>query len=192
MRKDLIIVSGIMLLFAGIFWLGGAGVSPTILRRSTFFIWLAIMALLTRRFRRAAPDVPWACHFAAANALFLGVATLLGGVGHSVAVASLALSEREYGSLQTLRFTTGAMLVYSGAIALATFPGIKAGRRWAVGFGGSASLLFWLYLLFLLPLRGSGGTVPPMLGFQSVYLLSLAAAAAWLAMGTSKEAAVAR
>ncbi len=60
------------------------------------------------------------------------------------------LSEREYGPLQVLRFTTGAMLVYSGAMNIAVYRAIRAGQRWAVGVGAATSLLFWLYLFFLL------------------------------------------
>jgi len=37
-------------------------------------------------------------------------------------------------------------------------------------------VLLWLYLVFTLPLPGTGGTVPTMLGMWSIYLLSLAAA----------------
>jgi hypothetical protein len=176
-RKDLIIVLGIVLLSAGIFLLGHFGVDPNILRVATLFIWLLIVALLSRRFRRSAPEVPWACHVAAANALFLGATTLIGGLGHSLAVASLALSEHEYGSLQMMRFTTGAMLVYSGAMTVAIYRAITAGRRSAIGLGAATALLFVLYLLFLLPLPGSGGTVSGMLGLWSIYLLSLGAAA---------------
>ena len=94
--------------------------------------------------------------------------------------------------LQVLRLTTGALLVFSGAMTLAMYPGIKAGRRSAVAMGAATALLFWLYMLFMLPLPGTGGQVPTMLGMWSVYLLSLGAAAASLVMGTFKEAEVAR
>ncbi len=177
MRKALITASGIMLLFVGIFLLGHVGVSPKILSAATSFISLLIVVLLSRRFRRSAPEVPWACHLAAAIALIVGAGTMVGGVGHSVAVASLALSEREYGPLQILRFTTGAILVYSGAMTLAMYPGIKAGRRWAIGVGAAAGLLVWLHLRFLLYFPGTGGTVPSFLGVWSIYLLSMGAAA---------------
>ncbi|MFQ5740041.1 MAG: hypothetical protein ACE5JX_13625 [Acidobacteriota bacterium] len=140
-------------------------------------IWLLVVVLLYRRFRRAAADVPWVCHAAAAVALSLGVGTVIAGVGHSVAVASLGLSEREYGPLQILRFTTGAMLVYAGAMNAALYRAIKVGRRPAIAAGAATALLFALYLLFLLPLPGTGGTVPPMLGLWSFYLLWLGAAA---------------
>jgi hypothetical protein len=118
MRKDPLIVFGIMIVMAGIFLLGHLGVSPNILRLATFLIAPLIVVLLTRRFRRSAPEVPWACHVAAAYALFVGTTTLIGGVGHSVAVASLALRVPVYGPLQVLWFTTGAMLVYTGAMRL--------------------------------------------------------------------------
>jgi hypothetical protein len=55
-RKDLIIVLGIVLVSAGIFLLGHFGVDPNILRWATLFIWLLIVALLSRRFRRSAPE----------------------------------------------------------------------------------------------------------------------------------------
>ena len=55
---------------------------------------LLVIVVLYRRFRRAADDVPWACQAAAAIALSLGALTAITGVGHSMAVASVALSER--------------------------------------------------------------------------------------------------
>ena len=54
-----------------------------------------------------------------------------------------------------------------------------------MGVGAATGLLIWLYMLFTIPLPGSGGTATAMVGLWSVYLLSLGAAAAWLAMGTS-------
>jgi hypothetical protein len=35
----------------------------------------------------------------------------------------------------SLRFTTGAMLLYSGAMNIALYRAIRAGRRWAIGVG---------------------------------------------------------
>ena len=122
----------------------------------------------------------------------VGAYALVGGVGHSIAVASLTLREPQYGPLQILRLTTGAMLLFSGAMTLAMYPGIKAGRRSAVAVGAATALLFWLYLLFTLPLPGNGGQSRPCSVMWSVYLLSLGAAALSLAMGKSKEAEVAR
>lgn len=139
-------------------------------------IGLLVIVFLYRRFRRAFPDVPYACHVAAAIAVTFGVTNVITGVAHSVAVASLALNEPEYGPLQILRFTTGAMLLYSGAMNIAVYRAIRAGRRWAVAVGAATGLLFWLYLLFLLPLPGTG-TVRRMLGPWSAYLLWLGAAA---------------
>ena len=54
-----------------------------------------VVVLLSRRFRRSAAEVPWACQAAAAIAVALGVVTVTGGVGHSVAVIPVAFSERE-------------------------------------------------------------------------------------------------
>jgi len=150
----------------------------------SLLIFLLIMAILYRRSRRSAPDVPAACHVAVAIALVVGAYALIGGVGHSVAVASLTLREPQYGPLQILRLTTGALLLFSGAMTLAMYPGIKAGRRSAVAVGAATALLFWLYLLFMLPLPGTGGQVPTMLAMWSVYLLSLGAAAASLVMAS--------
>ncbi len=187
MRKALITVLSIMLFLASI-----AKIGERTLTAAIFSILLVVVVFLYRRFRRSAAEVPWACQAAAAIAVTLGVATVISGVGHSVAVASLALSEREYGPLQILRFTTGAMLVYSGAMNMAVYRAIRAGRRWAVAVGAATGLLFWLYLLFLFPLPGTGGTVRPMLGLWSVYLLWLGVAAlaskrgdaAWLSFDT--------
>lgn len=139
---------------------------------------LIVLVFLYRRLRRSAAETPYAYHAAAALALGLGIPTVISGVGHSVAVTSLALSgAQEYGPLMILRFTTGAMLFYSGAMNIALYQAIRAGRRWAIAMGSATGLLFVLYLLFLLPLPGTGGTVPPMLGLWSVYLPVLGAAA---------------
>jgi len=137
---------------------------------------LLTMGFLYRRFGRAAPDVPRICHAAAAIALVIGIVNVITGVAHSVAVASLAFNEPEYGSLQVLRFTTGLMLVYSGAMAAALYRAIALGRGPAIAIAAAAALLFEIYLLFLLELPGTGGTVPPMLGGWTVYLMCLAAA----------------
>ena len=137
--------------------------------------WLAI-AHINRRVGRST-DVPIACHIAATIGVAFGVFAVAGGVGHSVAVGALAWREPEYGSLQILRFTTGAMLLYSGVMNIALYRAIKTGRRWAIAVGVATNLLFWLHLLFVLPFPGTGGTVPRPLGAWSVYLLWLVAAA---------------
>jgi hypothetical protein len=154
-----------------------AHVDGWILTAASLSVLLLTIVLLYRRMRRSVPEVPSACHAAAAIALIVGAATLIGGVGHSVAVASLTLRGSQYGPLQILRLTTGALLVFSGAMTLGMYPGLKAGRSWAAGTGAATGLLLWLYLLFTLPLPGTGGTVPTMLGMWSIYLLSLGAAA---------------
>jgi hypothetical protein len=69
------------------------------------------------------------------------------------------------------------MLVYFGAMSVAVVPAIKAGRRGAVGVGAAAALLFWLYLLFLLPLPGTAGLATGFFVALSMYLPSLGAAA---------------
>ena len=182
MRKELIAVLGItvllvstMVVLAIVFDLRGNVLGPISLS-----IFALIGIVLYRRFRRSAPEVPPACHVAAVIALVVGAGALIGGVGHSVAVASLTLREPQYGPLQILRLTTGALLVFSGAMTLAMYPGIKAGRRFGpIGVSAATGLLFWLYLLFTLPLPGTGGTVPPMLVGWGIYLISLGAAAVW-------------
>ena len=142
---------------------------------------LLAVVFLYRRFRRAAGDVPWVCQAAAAIALTFGVGTAVAGVGHSVAVTSLALSEREYGSLQILWFTTGAMLLYAGAMNAALSRAIKAGQRSAIAVSAATTSLFLLYLLFHLPMPDDGdpfsSSVAGMLGLWSLYLLWLVAAA---------------
>lgn len=129
-------------------------------------------AWLFRRFRRAAAHVSCACHLSAALAITLGALTAVTGVGHSVAVASLALREPEYGVLQVLRFTTGAMLIYAGGMSAALYGGIKVGRHSAIALAAASASLFVLYLFLLLPV-GGGDTVPPMLALWSMYLVSL-------------------
>jgi hypothetical protein len=178
MRKDLITVFGISIVLVVVmsFLAIVAGVNGIILTAASLVIMLLAGVHLCRRSRRAAPEVPWACHVAAVIALLVGAGAVVGGLGHSAAVMSLALREPAYGPLQMLRFTTGAILVYSGAMTLAMYPGIKAGRNGAIAVGAASGLLFWLHLRFVLPLPGTGGTVPTMLGMWSIYLLSLGAA----------------
>jgi hypothetical protein len=194
MLKELIAVLGLWALLVSTMSVLAIrfNVDVRILTAVGLLIFLAIMVLLYRRSRRSAPDVPRACHVAVAIALGVGAYALVGGVGHSIAVASLTLREPQYGPLQILRLTTGALLVFSGAMTLAVYPGIRAGRRSAVAVGAASALLFWMYLLFTLPLPGIGGQARAMFGMWSVYLFSLGAAALSLALRKSEEAEVAR
>lgn len=146
------------------------------LTAGVFSILLVIVVFLYRRFRRSADEVSWVLQVAAAISVTLGVLTMVSGVVHSAAVTAVAFSEGEWAPLTILRFTTGAMLMYSGAMSIAMYRPIRAGRLWAVGVAAATSLLFWLYLMLLLPLPGTGGTVPPMLELWSAYLFWLAAA----------------
>ncbi len=141
------------------------------------FLLFVVIVFLYRRFRRSAFNAHWTCHVAAAMGLVFGVVTTIGGVGHSVNVAYLAWNEPEYGPLQILRFTTGAMLIYTGATNVAMYRGIKVGRRSAIAVSAAMTSLFLLYLCFTLPLPGTGGTVPPMLGIWSIFFCWLVAAA---------------
>ena len=188
MRKELITVLGVTVLWVSAMNVlaMAADVGGSILAAATLVVLLLTIVLLYRRMRRSVPEVPSACHAAAAIALLVGAATLIGGVGHSVAVASLTLRESQYGPLQILRLTTGALLVFSGAMTLAMYPGIKAGRPGPARMGAATGVLLWLYLVFTLPLPGTGGTVPAMLGIWSVYLLSLGGAVAALKLHTAR------
>jgi hypothetical protein len=135
------------------------------------------VVFLSRRFTRAFPCEPWACHVAAALAVTIGAANVITGAAHSFAVASLALREPGYGPVQILRFTTGAIMLYSGAMNIVVYRGIRAGRGWAIGVAGSTALLFCLYLVFMLPLPGTGGSVPRELVLWTFYVGWLGAAA---------------
>jgi len=193
MLKELMAVSGISVLLVITMSVLAIGfdVNVIVLTAASFAIFLGMMIVLYKRSRRSAPSVPAACHVAAAIALVVGAGAVVGGAGHSAAVASLTWHESIYGPLQILRLTTGVLLLFSGGMTLAMCTGIKAGRGWSVGVGAATGFLFWLYLLITLPLPGTGGTVPPWFVMWSVYLLSLAAAAASLAPGTIKRAALA-
>ena len=171
-------------------WITALSVLPVLAILSVWGVWwvralsaaafsaaLLPIVFLSRRFTRRFPSEPWACHIAAAIAVTFGVSNVITGVAHSVAVASLALREPEYGPLQILRFTTGAMLLYSGAMSLALYRGIRAGRRSTIGVSAAAGLLFWVYLVFTFPLPGTGGTVPRELVLLTHYLFWLGAAA---------------
>ena len=175
MSKVLITVFSVLPVLA--IFVGGGEWWVRVLSGAVFSVALLPIVFLSRRFTRRFPSEPWACHVAAAIAVTFGVSNVITGVAHSVAVASLALREPEYGPLQILRFTTGAMLLYSGAMSIALYRGIRAGRRSAIGAGLAAVLLFWFYLVFTLPLPGTGGTVPRELVSLTLYLLWLGAAA---------------
>ena len=175
MHKVLITVLSVLPVLAifaggGVWWVRA-------LSAAVFSVAMLPIVFLSRRFTRRFPREPWACHVAAAIAVTFGVSNVITGVAHSVAVASLALREPEYGPLQILRFTTGAMLLYSGAMGLSLYRGIRAGRRSTIGVSAAAGSLFWLYLVFTLPLPGTGGTVPRELVLLTLYLFWLGAAA---------------
>jgi hypothetical protein len=174
MRNVLITVLSVLalatLVGGGVWWVQA-------LTAATGGIVLSLVVFLYRRFTREFPNGQWACHVAAALVVTIGAANVMTGVAHSFAVASLALREPGYGPLQILRFTTGAMLVYSGAMNIAVYRGIRAGRGWAIGVGVATSLFFCLYLGFTLPLPGTGGSVPRELVLWACYLGWLGAAA---------------
>ena len=175
MRKVLITVLSVLPVLVvfvggGVWWVRALGAT-------VFSAALLPIVFLTRRFTRRFPSEPWACHVAAAIAVTFGVSNVIAGVAHSVAVAALALHELEYGPLQILRFTTGTMLLYSGAMSLAMYRGIRTGRRSTIGVSLAAGFLFWLYLAFTLPLPGTGGNVPRELVLLTLYLCWLGAAA---------------
>ena len=175
MAKALITV--LSALFAMAVFVGGGEWWVRALSAAVFSLALLPIVVLSRRFTREFPSGAWACHVAAAIAVTFGVTNVITGVAHSFSVASLALRETEYGPLQILRFTTGAMLLYSGAISITLHRGIRAGRHSAIGAAVAAALLFWFYLVFTLPLPGTGGTVPRELVLLTLYLLWLGAAA---------------
>jgi hypothetical protein len=172
-----VVITALSVLPVLAFFASGGVWSVRALSAGVFSLALLPVVFLSRRFTRRFPHEAWACHVAAAIAVALGVSNVITGVAHSVAVASLALREPEYGPLQILRFTTGAMLLYSGAMSIALYRGIRAGRRSAIGVGVAAGLLFWLYLVFTFPLPGTGGNVPRELTLLTLYLLWLGAAA---------------
>lgn len=173
MRKVMMILLSAFVMILGIAMME---VGERTLTAGVFSILVLIVVFVYRRFRRSADEVSWVLQVAAAISVTLGVLTMVSGVVHSAAVTAVAFSEREWAPLTILRFTTGAMLMYSGAMSIAMYRPIRAGRRWAVGVAAATSLLFWLYLMLLLPLPGTGGTVPPMLGLWSAYLFWLLAA----------------
>jgi hypothetical protein len=164
-------------LFAMTVFVGGGEWWVRALSAAFFSLALLPIVLLSRRFTREFPSGAWACHVAAAIAVTFGVSNVITGAAHSVAVVSLALREPGYGPLQILRFTTGAMLLYSGAMSIALYRGIRAGRRSAIGVSAAVAFLFWSYLVFTLPLPGTGGTVPRELVLLTLYLFWLGAAA---------------
>lgn len=174
MGRGLMILLSAITLIAG---LAGMEIGERALTAGAFSMLSLAVVFLYRRFSRSTDDVPPVFRAAAAIGVVLGVLTIISGAAHSAAVTAVAFGEGEWAPLTILRLTTGVMLIYAGAMSVAMHRAIRAGRRWAVGVGAAASLLFWTYLMLLLPLPGTGGTVPPMLGLWSAYLLWLGAAA---------------
>jgi CubicO group peptidase (beta-lactamase class C family) len=125
MRKTTMIVLSGILLASGIAMME---IGERTLTAGVFAILLLVVVVLYRRFRQSAGGVPWVFQAAAAVAVTLGILTLISGVAHSTAVAALALREHEWSPLTILRFTTGAMLMYAGAMSAAVFHAIRAGR----------------------------------------------------------------
>ena len=173
MRKTMMIVSSGILLSSGIALME---MGERTLTAGVLAIGLLVVVFLYRRFMRSAAEVPWVFQAAAAIGVTLGVLTMISGVVHSTAVTAVAFREHVWSPLTILRFTTGALLIYAGATSVAVYRAIKAGQRWALKVGAATSLLLWLYLMLLLPLPGTAGTVPPMLGLWSTYLFWLGAA----------------
>ena len=173
MGKGLMILLSAITLTAG---LAGMEIGERALTAGAFSMLSLAVVFLYRRFSRSTDHVPPVFGAAAAIGVVLGVLTIVSGAAHSAAVTAVAFSEGEWAPLTILRFTTGVMLIYAGAMSVAMHRAIRAGRRWAIGVGAATSLLFWTYLMLLLPLPGTGGTVPPMLGLWSAYLLWLGAA----------------
>jgi hypothetical protein len=155
-------------------------VNPGVARTVVMPLVIALIPVIVRRVKRTRSD-DYACHVAAAMAVAFGVTGLVTGVAHSAAVASLALGEPEYGPLQMLRFTTGELMLYVGAMNLALCRTIWAGRGWAIAAALWSNLLFLLHLGVVFSLPGTGGTVPVALGIWGVYFLWLGAAgfASW-------------
>ena len=145
--------------------------SPAIEVLVFLIVSLPVVVALYRRFRRTAGAVPWTCQAAAAIALSWGVVTALAGIGHSLAVASVALSEREYGNLQILWFTTGAMLLYVGTMNASLYRAIKMGQRPAIAVSVATTALFLFYMLLHYPMPGNAGTAEPMFWLWAVYML---------------------
>ena len=173
MRKSLLIGFSIMPLVAGI---GLMEVGERGIAASAYVLLLLFIVFLYRRFRRAAAHVPRIFHASAAIAVSVGLITMVSGMIHSAAVTAVAFDERQWVPLTILRFTTGALLMYAGATSVVLHRAIRNGKHWAVGVSAATSFLFWSYLLFLFPLPGTGGTVPPMLGMWTAYLVWLGAA----------------
>ncbi len=173
MRKGAMILLSAVLMVASIALMD---VGERTLTAGAFTVMSLFVVLLHRRFGRSASHGPWIFHAAAAIGATLGVVTLLSGAVHSAAVTAVALDESEWAALTILRFTTGAMLMYAGAMSVALHRAIRSGRRWALGVCTATSLLFWSHLMLLFPLPGTRGTVPPMLGLWSAYLIWLGAA----------------
>jgi hypothetical protein len=173
MRKGLLVVASAMLAIAGIA-LMEMGERP--IAAGAFALMAAIVLLLYRRLRRASSEVPWILHVAAAVGVTVGTITLLSGLVHVAAVTAVAVREGVWIPLTILRLTTGALLVFAGTMSIAMYRPMREGRRWATGVGAATSLLFCFYLILLFFLPGTRGTVPPMLGLWSAYLVWLAAA----------------
>ncbi len=173
MQKKLLILFTAVPLIAGI---AAMEIGERAIAATAYVSLFAAVGFLYRRFRRTAGDVPWIFQATAAIALPLGLITMISGMLHSSAITAVAFREDQWVALTILRFTTGALLMYSGIVSVALYRAIRGGKHWAVAVSASTTLLFWSYLMFLFPLPGTGGTVPPMLGLWSALLIWNAAA----------------
>jgi len=168
MQKKLLLLLTAVPLIGGI---AAMEVGERTIAATAYAILVVAVGFLYRRFRRSAAEVPWIFQATAAIALPVGLITMISGMLHSSAVTAVAFREDQWVPLTILRFTTGMLLMYSGIVSVALYRALRAGKHWAAAVSASTTLLFWSYLMFLFPLPGTGGTVPPMLGLWSAFLL---------------------
>jgi hypothetical protein len=86
-------------------------------------------------------------------AILIGLLMVIGGIGHTSGVISVAIKEgRPYNESSVFLLTTGGILLYSGLLNIAISRWIKQARAWALAMSSVVRLH-----PDLLHARGNGG-----------------------------------
>ena len=124
----------------------------TVLTSVVMAVWLLVLAVLYRRFRRQAVE-PLHAGLAAA-AFALGLLAAIPGAIHTVAVVGSAINNNKPHDLRLAwLLTVGLILIYTGAVNVLLSGRIKRYERWAVAMSASSTALLVAFLGVLHPAK---------------------------------------